>query len=94
MVPDPNMPDWKGPDVLWYPAKFVKRNKKAPPHEEYEFRWFECTDGTVYQSEHSILPPGILRTFRRGRKFCEEIDEIDLLPAQVCLFLAQFSSTE
>ncbi|KAJ7354108.1 hypothetical protein DFH08DRAFT_804028 [Mycena albidolilacea] len=50
---------------------------------EYEFRWFECTDGTVYQSEHSILPPEILRTFRRGRKFCEEIDEIDLLHAQV-----------
>ncbi|KAJ7305681.1 hypothetical protein DFH08DRAFT_824982 [Mycena albidolilacea] len=50
---------------------------------EYEFRWFECTDGTVYQSEHSILPPEILRTFRRGRKFCEEIDEIDFFPAQV-----------
>ncbi|KAJ7346368.1 hypothetical protein DFH08DRAFT_810205 [Mycena albidolilacea] len=27
---------------------------------EYEFWWFECTDGTVYQSEHSILPPKIL----------------------------------
>ncbi|KAF8142419.1 hypothetical protein K438DRAFT_1784824 [Mycena galopus ATCC 62051] len=78
MVPDPNIPDWRAPGVLWYPATFVKRHKKVAPNHEYEFQWFECTDGTVYQSKDSALPSSIIRRFTRERGFCEEIEYIDL----------------
>ncbi|KAJ7241317.1 hypothetical protein B0H12DRAFT_1237044 [Mycena haematopus] len=83
MVPDPNAPDWKAPGVLWYPAKFIKRHKNASKHREYEFQWFECTDGTVYRSADSLLPPELLRKFSLGREFCEEIENIDLTAEQL-----------
>ncbi|KAJ7483763.1 hypothetical protein B0H11DRAFT_2231915 [Mycena galericulata] len=83
MVPDPNVPDWKAPGVLWYPATFIKRHRKAAPHDEYEFRWFECTDGTVYWSEDSALPPLLLRRFCRSRKFFEEINAVKLRAKQM-----------
>ncbi|KAJ7854154.1 hypothetical protein B0H14DRAFT_2579982 [Mycena olivaceomarginata] len=83
MVPDPNVPDWKEPTMNWYPATFIKRHNRAVPHEEYKFRWFECTDGIIYDSESSIVQPSMLRWFTQSRKFCEEIAEVDLNAEQV-----------
>ncbi|KAJ7369159.1 hypothetical protein DFH08DRAFT_796951 [Mycena albidolilacea] len=84
MVPDPtNVPDWKEPTTRWYPAIFIKRHNRAVPHDEYKFRWFECTDGIIYDSESSILQPSMLRSFTQSRKFCEEIAEVDLTAEQI-----------
>ncbi|KAJ7877119.1 hypothetical protein B0H14DRAFT_2567952 [Mycena olivaceomarginata] len=83
MVPDPNVPDWRAPATRWYPATFIERHKNAAPHNEYEFRWYECNDGIIYDSKSSILPPLFLRRFTRSRKFCEEIAEVDLTAKQI-----------
>ncbi|KAJ7716986.1 hypothetical protein B0H14DRAFT_3631699 [Mycena olivaceomarginata] len=83
MVPDPNVPDWKEPTTCWYPANFIERHKRAVPHDEYKFRWFECTDGIIYDSKSSILQPSMLRWFTQSRKFCEEIAKVDLTAEQV-----------
>ncbi|KAF8217966.1 hypothetical protein K438DRAFT_1747209 [Mycena galopus ATCC 62051] len=83
MVPDPNVPDWRAAKTRWYPATFIKCHKGAAPYHEDEFRWFECTDGIIYGSQSSILPPLFLRRFTRSRKFCEEIAEVDLTAKQV-----------
>jgi hypothetical protein len=72
--------------VLWYPARFIKRheNRERKP-DEYEFEWLQCTDGIIYNSAHSELPPLMLRMFRRARKFCAEIDAMKLCANQVRL---------
>ncbi|KAJ7884708.1 hypothetical protein B0H13DRAFT_2537126 [Mycena leptocephala] len=84
MVPDPRVPNWKAPGVLWYPARFIKRheNRERKP-DEYEFEWLQCTDGIIYNSAHSELPPLMLRMFRRARKFCAEIDATKLSANQI-----------
>jgi hypothetical protein len=92
MVPDPNVPDWKAPATRWYPATFIERHKNAAPHNEYEFRWYECTDGIIYDSKSSILPPLFLRRFTRSRKFCEEIAEVDLTAKQVRFSIVKLMS--
>ncbi|KAJ7358574.1 hypothetical protein DFH08DRAFT_802392 [Mycena albidolilacea] len=76
MVPDPNVPDWKESMTR------IKHHNKAVPHDEYKFRWFECTDGIIYDSESSILQPSMLRWLTQSRKFCE-IAEVDLTAEQV-----------
>ncbi|KAJ6451165.1 hypothetical protein C8R45DRAFT_946379 [Mycena sanguinolenta] len=48
MVPDPSAPDWKAPDVKWYPARFIKYNKWAAPQRKYEF---ECSPGDAEEIE-------------------------------------------
>jgi hypothetical protein len=83
MVPDPNVLDWKAPTTRWYPATFIERHKNAAPHNKYKFRWYECTDGIIYDSKSSFLPPLFLWRFTRSRKFCEEIAEVDLTAKQV-----------
>ncbi|KAJ7658185.1 hypothetical protein DFH06DRAFT_1407814 [Mycena polygramma] len=84
LIPSPLVPSWKAPGVLWYPARFIERHKKrAGKKDEYEFRWLECNDGTIYNSATSDLPVMIQRTFHRTRKFCQEIYEVHLNENQV-----------
>ncbi|KAJ7455678.1 hypothetical protein B0H11DRAFT_1926064 [Mycena galericulata] len=80
MVPDPNAPDWKAPDVLWYPARFIQHHlNNVRTSKEYEFQWLECTDGVVFHSGDSDLPRLMQRMFFRGRKFCLEILDVELV---------------
>lgn len=84
MVPDPNVPNWKAQGVLWYPARFIQHHRgRARKDNEYEFQWLECSDGSVYHSDDSILPLLMQRQFFKGRKFCLEIDEVELTDKQV-----------
>ncbi|KAJ7240009.1 hypothetical protein C8J57DRAFT_1478262 [Mycena rebaudengoi] len=85
MVPSPLVPDWKADGVLWYPATFVERHAdRARKHDEYEFRWFKCFDGTLFDSsEPTALPVLLLQTFKRSRKFCLEIKDVQLTEHQV-----------
>ncbi|KAF8135267.1 hypothetical protein K438DRAFT_1786981 [Mycena galopus ATCC 62051] len=84
MFPDPKASDWKAGDVLWYPARFMERQKNAPPQQEYEFQWFECTIGAVYQPEKDpSLPQLFARRFCPGAQFIEEVDGVDLTAEQL-----------
>ncbi|KAF8142672.1 hypothetical protein K438DRAFT_1784474 [Mycena galopus ATCC 62051] len=83
MVPDPNAPDWKALGVLWYPTTFIKYHKTSSSAQQYEFRWFECTDSVIYDSKDSILSSDVLRRFFRGREFCEEIEDVALTAEQM-----------
>ncbi|KAJ7662529.1 hypothetical protein DFH06DRAFT_1396565 [Mycena polygramma] len=84
MVPDPDVPNWKAPGVLWYPARFVKRHKDlAHKPDVYEFEWLECNDGTIFHSAWSDLPALMLRMFCRGRQFCQEIHDVTLSAQQI-----------
>ncbi|KAJ7679609.1 hypothetical protein B0H17DRAFT_1139138 [Mycena rosella] len=84
MLPDSGLADWKSTNPLWYPAWFIKRHeKRANQPNEYEFRWLECNDGTLFTSDDSILPLLMLRTCLRGPKFCREIQDIKLTDAQM-----------
>ncbi|KAJ7769967.1 hypothetical protein B0H16DRAFT_1452339 [Mycena metata] len=84
MVPDPDVPDWKVPGVLWYPARFIKWHEdEARKPKEYEFQWLACTDGTVFNSANSDLPKLIQQMFHRGRQFCDEIAEVKLTAKQI-----------
>ncbi|KAJ6458365.1 hypothetical protein C8R47DRAFT_1227106 [Mycena vitilis] len=84
LIPSPLVPSWKAPDVLWYPARFIERHRKrAGKKDEYEFRWLQCNDGTIYNSATSELPLMIQRTFHRSRKFCQAIYEVHLDENQV-----------
>ncbi|KAJ6535381.1 hypothetical protein DFH09DRAFT_1091717 [Mycena vulgaris] len=84
MVPFAEVVSWQAPDVLWYPAKFVARHPKyAGKPGEYEFVWLTCNDGTVYNSEDSMLPALMLRRFVRSHKFCTEIGEVQLTDEKI-----------
>ncbi|KAJ7658760.1 hypothetical protein DFH06DRAFT_1407262 [Mycena polygramma] len=88
MVPDPDVPNWKAPGVLWYPARFVKRHKDlAHKPDEYEFEWLECND---VHSAWSDLPALMLRMFRRGRQFCQEIHDVTLSAQQIGIICMPF----
>ncbi|KAF7354491.1 hypothetical protein MVEN_01138400 [Mycena venus] len=79
MLPSPEPGDWKAPHVLWYPAEFIQHHKQRKgKFNEYEFRWSNCNDGTVFHSSLSDLPVLMLRTHFRGRKFLEEIQDVTL----------------
>ncbi|KAJ7722221.1 hypothetical protein DFH07DRAFT_783897 [Mycena maculata] len=44
----------------------------------------ECNDGTeVYNSQDGVLPVLMLRTFRKSRKFCQQINDADLTEKQI-----------
>ncbi|KAJ6523199.1 hypothetical protein B0H19DRAFT_1277063 [Mycena capillaripes] len=76
--------NWKDPDVLWFPARFVQHHKKRKGQfNEYEFHWLECNDGTVYYSALSNLPILILRTVFRSPKFLQELEEVQLTTDQI-----------
>ncbi|KAJ7192337.1 hypothetical protein GGX14DRAFT_578203 [Mycena pura] len=78
MIPDPNAPQWNARGVLWYPARFVRRHEsRAGEDGEYEFEWLECMKGIVYHSSSSATLPSNLRTFCKGRKFCQAIHEVN-----------------
>ncbi|KAJ7671727.1 hypothetical protein B0H17DRAFT_1141498 [Mycena rosella] len=84
MLPDSGLADWKSTTPLWYPARFIKRHeKRVNQPNEYEFRWLECNDGTLFTSDDSILPLLMLRTCLRGRKFYREIEDIKLTDTQI-----------
>ncbi|KAJ6540032.1 hypothetical protein DFH09DRAFT_1090037 [Mycena vulgaris] len=79
MLPSPEPGDWKAPHVLWYPAEFIQHHKQRKgKFNEYEFRWSNCNDGTVFHSSLTDLPILMLRTHFRGRKFLEEIQDVTL----------------
>ncbi|KAJ7318307.1 hypothetical protein DFH08DRAFT_819914 [Mycena albidolilacea] len=79
MLPSPQPGDWKAPDVLWYPAQFIQHHRdRKGKFNEYEFRWSNCNDGTIFHSILSDMPVLILRTHFRGRKFLEEIRDVSL----------------
>ncbi|KAJ7137063.1 hypothetical protein C8R44DRAFT_948832 [Mycena epipterygia] len=83
MLPDPEVSDWKMPGVLWYPAKFIRRNERREGEfNEYELRWLDCTDGVLYNSEDSALPVQMLQTCWRNRQFCNDIFDITLTTQQ------------
>ncbi|KAJ7321627.1 hypothetical protein DFH08DRAFT_1033568 [Mycena albidolilacea] len=85
LVPSPLVPNWKADNVLWYPAIFIERHEnRAGEKNEYGLRWMECTDGSTYSSATSDLPIMMQRTFFRARKFCQEIDEVQLTEEQAC----------
>ncbi|KAJ7198962.1 hypothetical protein GGX14DRAFT_401590 [Mycena pura] len=78
MIPDPNAPQWNARGVPWYPARFVRRHEsRAGEDGEYEFEWLECMKGIVYHSSSSATLPSNLRTFCKGRKFCQAIHEVN-----------------
>ncbi|KAJ7214912.1 hypothetical protein GGX14DRAFT_392181 [Mycena pura] len=78
MIPDPNAPQWNARGVLWYPARFVRRHEsRAGEDGEYEFEWLECMKGIVYHSSSSATLLSNLRTFCKGRKFCQAIHEVN-----------------
>jgi hypothetical protein len=57
MVPSPQFPSWKAPDVLWYPARFIERHEdRAGKKDEYEFRrleWFVLGASETVMSDSS-----------------------------------------
>ncbi|KAJ7200201.1 hypothetical protein GGX14DRAFT_660762 [Mycena pura] len=78
MIPDPNAPQWNARGVLWYSARFVRRHEsRAGEDGEYEFEWLECMKGIIYHSSSSATLPSNLRTFCKGRKFCQAIHEFN-----------------
>ncbi|KAF8171799.1 hypothetical protein K438DRAFT_1773088 [Mycena galopus ATCC 62051] len=84
MFPDPKAPDGKAGDVLWYPARFMERQKNAPPQQEYELQWFECTIDAAYQPEKDpSFPQLFARRFCRGAQFIEEVHRVDLTATQI-----------
>jgi hypothetical protein len=87
MLPSPQPGDWKAPDVLWYPAQFIQHHKdRKGKFNEYEFRWSNCNDGTIFHSILSDMPVLILRTHFRGRKFLEEIRDVSLTAKMVRIY--------
>ncbi|KAJ7283204.1 hypothetical protein C8J57DRAFT_1675521 [Mycena rebaudengoi] len=84
MLPHPDAQDWKAPDTVWYPARFIEhhKNRKAA-FNEYELRWLECNDGTVYYSSFSNLPVLMLRTIYRSRKFLKEVQDVQITENQI-----------
>ncbi|KAF7341465.1 hypothetical protein MVEN_01883800 [Mycena venus] len=85
LIPSPHVPNWRAAGVLWYPARFIECHKdRAGQKDEYEFRWLHCTDGATFNSAISDLPLTMQRTFSRTRKFCQEIDEVQLTENQMC----------
>ncbi|KAJ7909560.1 hypothetical protein B0H13DRAFT_2330265 [Mycena leptocephala] len=79
LIPSPRVPNWRGSQVLWYPARFIERHEDREGEKyEYEFQRLECNDGTTYNSATSDLPVLMQRTFHRTRKFCQEVDEVHL----------------
>ncbi|KAJ7479047.1 hypothetical protein FB451DRAFT_1172168 [Mycena latifolia] len=83
LVSSPLVPNWKADGVLWYPARVVERHRlRGGKKDEYEFRWLECNDGTIYDSASSEMPVMLLRTFFKSRRFCQEIDEVTITEEQ------------
>ncbi|KAJ6537048.1 hypothetical protein B0H19DRAFT_1079425 [Mycena capillaripes] len=84
LLPHPNAEDWKAPDTIWYPARFIEhhKNRKAA-FNEYELRWLKCNDGTVYYSTFSALPVLMVRTIYRSRKFLKEVQDVQLTEKQI-----------
>ncbi|KAJ7620926.1 hypothetical protein B0H17DRAFT_1151844 [Mycena rosella] len=71
MLPDPRAKDdWRGKDVLWFPARFFKHHPHAQnPKREFEFRFFESIKWP--KTRDDLMRP--LRTYTQDRVFCEEI---------------------
>lgn len=81
MLPDPLVKDgWRGKDVLWYPAKFLKRRPHARnPNDEFEFRYFDCIDWR--SAEDILIRPS--RHCNYDRASCEEMLNFQLRQDQV-----------
>ncbi|KAJ7660274.1 hypothetical protein DFH06DRAFT_1401711 [Mycena polygramma] len=80
MLPYPAAPDWKADDVLWYPARFVKRGS-AGTAREFKFKWLQCD--WLIRTDPDAFPNLIPQTYQRGREFCEEVSSVVLKSSQI-----------
>ncbi|KAJ7661757.1 hypothetical protein B0H17DRAFT_1144565 [Mycena rosella] len=83
MMPYPGAPDWRGEDVLWYPARFIARSEASAWNvREFKFRWLECVDWSFHEDSETHLPLLIPRTYQREKQFCEDVADMVLKPKQ------------
>ncbi|KAJ6463160.1 hypothetical protein C8R47DRAFT_1225277 [Mycena vitilis] len=80
MLPYPAALDWKADDVLWYPARFVKRGRPGSARE-FKFKWLQCD--WLIRTDPDAFPNLIPQTYQRGRDFCEEISSVVLKSSQI-----------
>ncbi|KAJ6611620.1 hypothetical protein B0H10DRAFT_2192856 [Mycena sp. CBHHK59/15] len=84
MMPNPRAPDWTASDVLWYPAKFIKRyERSAKTKREYKFEWLDCNDYSVHEPDDSVAPFLLVQTYYQSRAYCTEIMDVTLTPEKV-----------
>lgn len=83
MLPDPRVKDqWRGENVLWYPARFIKHNAHTRiAKNEFQFRFLECVGWP--RTEDELMRPS--RHYSQDRSFCEEILKVALRPEQVSM---------
>jgi hypothetical protein len=82
MLPYPGARDWTANGVLWYPAKFMKRQERsAGTVREFKFKWFQCD--WLVQKDPEALPHLIPQTYQNTREFCQAISSVVLKSDQV-----------
>ncbi|KAJ7757930.1 hypothetical protein B0H16DRAFT_1721059 [Mycena metata] len=81
MLPDPLVKgDWRGKDVKWYPARFLKHHPQARnPKREFEFRYLDCIDWSP--REDNFLAP--TRHCTHDRETCQEMLNFKLPRTQI-----------
>ncbi|KAK6974235.1 hypothetical protein R3P38DRAFT_2584426, partial [Favolaschia claudopus] len=81
MLPDPRVEDgWQAENVLWYPARFMKRRLDAQdPSREFEFRFLHCIDWPLREGE--LAPPYPI--IKRDRGFVDAILRVKITSKQV-----------
>ncbi|KAJ7015963.1 hypothetical protein C8F04DRAFT_1204093 [Mycena alexandri] len=80
MLPDPLQlveGNWRGKDVLWYPAQFYRRRPYARlAKNEFEFVYMDCVKWSLPTTRH----------YKLDRALCEEMLKFELQPAQATFF--------
>ncbi|KAJ7876478.1 hypothetical protein B0H14DRAFT_2568192 [Mycena olivaceomarginata] len=70
MMPDPNMPAWKAPGLLWYRARFIERRKQYEHTDrEYEFGWLGRLGYTTTDVPDILQIPKIVQGNQRDTNF-------------------------
>ncbi|KAJ6567537.1 hypothetical protein B0H10DRAFT_1965317 [Mycena sp. CBHHK59/15] len=78
-MPNPRVPDWRASDVLWYPAKFIKRyERSAKTNREYKFEWLDCNNYSVHEPDDSVASFLLVQTYYQSHAYCPEIMDITL----------------
>ncbi|KAJ7033591.1 hypothetical protein C8F04DRAFT_1353861 [Mycena alexandri] len=77
MLPDPLQlaeGNWRGKDVLWYPAQFYRHRPYARlANNEFEFVYMDCVKWSLPTTRH----------YKLDRASCEEMLKFELHPAQI-----------
>ncbi|KAJ7034319.1 hypothetical protein C8F04DRAFT_1349629 [Mycena alexandri] len=77
MLPDPLQlaeGNWRGKDVLWYPAQFYRHRPYARlANNEFEFVYMDCVKWSLPTTRH----------YKLDRTSCEEMLKFELHPAQI-----------